>query len=350
MTVMMPLLRIALALAAVLQLPATRPEPGNPGGKTGIVFLSNRAGVHRSFDLFLVDTSSGLEHNITAGRPGLGLTSVSGPRLLQKRHSVVCFASGGKSIVEIPLGPGAVRTLAAVRQASGSLAVSPDEEALLYSDRAGQRLQIHEIDITRGTIRNLSSNGWNNSGASYSPDGSRITYVSDQDGSPSIGLMARDGSHQKILTNNFGDDRFPCFSPAGDRIIFCSSRSALHDGQFDLYTIDTSGGDFRLLYSNGASNSSPVCSPDGKEVAFVSTNLTKKISQILLLDRASGSVADVAAELPLFKQNLSLSNDGRFLLFEHNTVRDCEVMLYDRKDALMRNLTRNPAWDCSPSF
>ena len=217
-------------------------------------------------------------------------------------------------------------------------------------DRIGRNLQIFELDIERGTSRNLSSNSWNNSEPSYSPDGSRITYVTDKDGSLSIGLMHRDGSGQKILTNNFGDDRYPRFSPAAERIVFSSSRSSRHEGQFDLYTIDTLGGNFSLLYANGASNTSPVFLPDAKQVLFVSTNFVSKVSCLFLLNIDTHSVTNLTAQLPLFSQNPSLSNDGRFLVFEHNTVRDCEVMVYDLKEATMRNLTQNPAWDCSPSF
>ncbi len=337
-----------VGVALLCLVPQSVAETADEGRR--LVYLSNRAGVSRSFDLFLVELSSLSERNITEPFPGLGLTSISAPKLLRKRNSVVCFAAGGRTLVEIPLGQGAVRTVAKVAQASAHLSVSPDEQTLLYSDRVGEKLQVMEADIERCTIRNLSSNSWNESEPSYSRDGRLITYVTDRDGSLSIALMGREGRGEKVLTNNFGSDRFPRFSPGGDRIVFSSSRSARNDGQNDLYTIDTSGRNFNLLYSNGAFNTSPVFSPDGKELAFVSANLTKKVSHVLLLDLASGAVTNLTLRLPLFNQNASFSDDGQVIVFEGNTVRDCDVMMYDKKSGSVQNLSRHPAWDCSPSF
>lgn len=337
-----------VGVALLFLVPQSAAESAGEGGR--LVYLSNRAGVSRSFDLILVELSSLSERNITAPFPGLGLTSSSAPKLLRKRNSVVCFGAGGRTLVEIPLEQGAVRTIAKVAQPSAHLSVAPDEQALLYSDRVGEKLQVMEADIERGTTRNLSENSWNESEPSYSRDGRQITYVTDRDGSLSIALMGRDGSGVKVLTNNFGSDRFPRFSPRGDRIVFTSSRSARHDGQNDLYMIDTNGGKFDLLYSNGAFNTSPVFSPDGKELAFVSANLIKKVSHVLLLDLASGAVTNLTLRLPFFNQNASFSDDGQVIVFEENTIRDCEVMMYDRKSGSVQNLSRNPAWDCSPSF
>ena len=343
-------LRVAVIVSLAFLLLVPQSVAGSAEEGTRIVFLSNRTGVSRSFDLFLLNISSLAERNITADFPGLGITSASAPRLLSKRNSVVCFASGGKSLVEIPLGTGTVKVLAKVTQPSGQLAIAPDEHALLYSDRVGDKLQILEIDIERGSVRNLSSNSWNESEPSYSGDGKSITYVTDRDGSLSIALMAGDGGGQRILTNNFGDDRFPRLSPGGNQVVFSSSRSGRNEGQYDLYSIDTSGRNFEMLYSNRDYNTYPEFSPDGREILFVSSNLIRKVSRVLLFDRASDSTTDLTLHLPFFSQNASFSDDGQAIVFEQNTIRDCEVMLYDRKTKSLQNLTRNPAWDCSPSF
>ncbi|MBP1647772.1 MAG: translocation protein TolB [Bacteroidetes bacterium] len=336
-------------LAAMLLFPGSqRASAGHDAGRR-VVFLSNRVGVSRMFDIFLRD-STGSEVNVNANHPGLGITSLSAPKLLGTRESVVCFGSGGKTLLEIPLGAGAVKVLAKLTQASGQISIAPDEQALLYTDRVNGKSQVFEADLRQGSARNLSSNPWNNSEASYSRDGSWIVFVSDKDSSLSIGVMKRNGGSQRILTNNFGDDRFPHFSPEGERIVFTSSRSGVHDGQYDLYTIDTSGSRFELLYSNGAYNTSPIFSPDGKEIMFLSSNFTKKVSHVLLLNCASGSVNIVTGALSFLSQNASFSNNGQLILFEHNTIRDCEIMLYDRQTKSMEDLTQNPSWDCSPSF
>lgn len=335
----------------VLVLPSALLGQGG-GGKEDheIVYLSNRGGSGRAFNIFLHDPSNGLEENVTAEKNGLGITSLSAPRLLRHRRTIVCFASGGKSLVEIPIGGREIKTLAQVTQVTGPVSVAPDERAVLFVDRTDGRTQIFEADIAGGTIRNLSSNRWNDTEASYSSDGTKIVYVSDRDGSRSIVIMERDGSGQRVLTNDFGDDRFPRFAPSGDRIVFASSRSATGEEQYDLYSIDTSGGDFRLLFTNGAFNTTPLVSPDGTVMAFVSSNLAKKVSRIFLLDLTNGTARPLAEGLPFLSLGPSFSPDGKTMAFEHNTIRDCEIMLYDREQRSLRNLSQSGSWDCAPSF
>jgi TolB protein len=323
------------------------------GGETDpprIVFLSNRAAAARAFDVFLLEEQGGVPRNLTAGHTKSGVTAVAAPRLVNNRKAVLCLTGGGKELSEIDYATGSLRRIAGLQSQVSRFDVSPDGQSVLLSDLCDGKLQIIQVEILSGAVRNLSRNVSNNTEASYSRDGELIAYVEDRDGTRSIALMNRDGSGQRILTNEFGDDRFPRFSPDGTRIVFSSSRSGRTDDQYDLYTIDTTGRQFELLYSNGAYNTTPVYSPDGKYVAFVSSNLGMKISHVLLLECNANSAAIVTKDLKGLSSGVSFDRDGRFLLFEFNSMSDCEVMLYDRKNGSMKNLTQNPGWDSSPSF
>lgn len=59
---------------------------------------------------------------------------------------------------------------------------------------------------------------------SYSPDGSRILFVSDRDGDPDIYVMNADGSDVRQLTNAPGYDGGPFFSPDGRWIAYRTDR------------------------------------------------------------------------------------------------------------------------------
>ncbi len=339
----------AAAVFAALFSGAMSGTAGEGSGRQ-IVYLSNREGISRAFDIVLHDVETGKEVNLTRGQTNPGITSMSAPRLLRSRGSVVAFGSRGKALVEVPLGGGPVRTVATIVQGVGGISIAPDDGSLLFVDRIGGKYQIVEADLRTRETRTLTKNPWNSTEPCYSPDGRSIAYVTDQDSSSSIGLMARDGSGQKVLTNNFGDDRYPCFTPSGDRILFSSSRSATIEGQFDLYAIDISGRRFDLLYANSAYNAYPSVSPDGKDVVFVSSNLPKKLSRILLFNLADRKVVNLSGDLPLLSSNASFSPDGSAVVFEHTTIRDCEVMLYDREKKSLENISQNKGWDCSPSF
>jgi len=64
-----------------------------------------------------------------------------------------------------------------------------------------------------------------NSDPAWSPDGSKIAFMSDRDGGDiEIYVMNADGSHQTRLTNSPGRDAHPSWSPDGKNIYFQSPR------------------------------------------------------------------------------------------------------------------------------
>ena len=58
----------------------------------------------------------------------------------------------------------------------------------------------------------------------WSPDGTKIAFMSSRDGNPEIYVMNADGSGQTRLTNNPGMDARPSWSRNGDFIVFTSTR------------------------------------------------------------------------------------------------------------------------------
>jgi hypothetical protein len=96
----------------------------------------------------------------------------------------------------------------------------------------------------------------------WSPDGSRIAFVSDRADSPGIHTIAPDGSDLRFL----GPGSEPDWSPDGSRIVF--SRSVGDDDHGDLYTMRADGSDVRRLLSSSALETRPSWSPDGKTIVF----------------------------------------------------------------------------------
>jgi Tol biopolymer transport system component len=103
--------------------------------------------------------------------------------------------------------------------------------------------------------------------ARYSPDGSKIAFVSARSGTREIWIAEADGSNPLPLTS-FAGPAFgpPGWSPDSQRIVF-HTRS---EGQGDLFMIPTAGGAPQRLTTDPSDDLTPVLSHDGRWIYFSS--------------------------------------------------------------------------------
>jgi hypothetical protein len=129
----------------------------------------------------------------------------------------------------------------------------------------------------QGYLPNGSANDFN---AAYSPDGTKIVFVSDREGRPELYLTNQDGNSPTKLTNDGCLAQVPSWSPDGRTLYWerkCENRP------FTLMRGDLAYGDDRSygvyatlvniseLTSNSSSdNRFPRVSPDGRQVVFTS--------------------------------------------------------------------------------
>jgi tricorn protease-like protein len=97
------------------------------------------------------------------------------------------------------------------------------------------------------------------------PDGSRVAY-SFADGAQHIYEVDAQGKNRKALTSGQGVNTEPCYSPDGKQIAFVSTR----DGNFEIYVMNADGGNVRRLTRSPYRDLRPRFSPDGKRIAFTS--------------------------------------------------------------------------------
>ena len=164
-----------------------------------------------------------------------------------------------------------------------SPAWSPDGSRLAYvSFETGKPVvYVHELATSkRFPVANYKGN---NSAPSWSPDGGTLAVVLTRDGLSQIYTVgARDGSNLRRVTRSPLIDTEPVFSPDGRSIYFTSDRS----GSPQIYQVGLDGGEPRRITFNGSYNISPRVSPDGKTLLMVSRR--DGSFRVASLDLASG--------------------------------------------------------------
>jgi len=141
---------------------------------------------------------------------------------------------------------------------AATLSVDGDEEIYLLTE-AGK------ID------RRLTDSWGIDVSPTFSPDGSQMAYVSKRAGTPQIYIKDMAGGDVRRLTFEGSYNTEPDWSPEGDRIVY----SAMKGGRADICVIGTDGEGLAQLTRDTGSNESPAWSPDGTLIVFSSTRTGK---------------------------------------------------------------------------
>jgi uncharacterized protein YjdB len=155
-------------------------------------------------------------------------------------------------------------------------------EIIVASSRANPpgKFQLYAIERSNlAQLTKLTPDTTSASDPAFSPDGSRIAFVSQRDGNAEIYVMNADGTGSTRVTNDPQPDGRPSFTPDGQALVFHSSRTA---GKQQIWAVNVDGSGVTQLTRDSV-NSSPTISPDGQTIAYVSTR--NKDTDIWLMAR-----------------------------------------------------------------
>lgn len=124
-----------------------------------------------------------------------------------------------------------------------------------------------QLKSCENPLRNLTNTPADEREPTWSPDGTHIAFVSDQDGQREIYMMDIEGGNWVNLTQHPAEDFSPVWSPDGTRIAFVSDRAR----NYEIFVMDALTGDtVRNVSLNRAEEWSPAWSPDSKHLTFIS--------------------------------------------------------------------------------
>lgn len=179
----------------------------------------------------------------------------------------------------------------------------------------------------------------------WSPDGSKIAFVSNRDRLFAIYVMNADGSNVCLVTSNADlvtnralDPSGLAWSPVGDKIAFSAGVRmvvGMEKPSVNIYTVKIDGSELTKLTSEGDNNGSPTWSPDGKQIAFSSERNPDRGFKIWVMNadgRDQRRVTDNGTTNPLFSDESApaWSPDGKKILFSgyssFSGTRNCGVV------------------------
>lgn len=141
-----------------------------------------------------------------------------------------------------------------------SPAFKPDGTvAAAYHEQSGTVIYTF---TSQGDKTFLTGEGGINVSPTFSPDGSRMAFVSDSEGSAAVYVSSAEGGPATRLTDN-GKATDPAWSPTGEYIAFVSRET-------DIFIVRPDGSGLRQLTGHQGRNYRPSFSPDGRMIVFAS--------------------------------------------------------------------------------
>jgi TolB protein len=184
---------------------------------------------------------------------------------------------------------------------------SPDGSRIAYVSFENKKPVVYVHNLATGQRQAVANFKGSNSAPAWSPDGRQLAVVLSRDGGTQIFLMNADGSGTRRLMSSSAIDTEPRYSPDGQFIYFTSDRG----GSPQIYRVPVAGGDAQRVTFEGSYNVSPRISPDGKLLAFIRRDGGRfQLAVMDLATRQTQVVSDGARD-----ESPSFAPNGKQLLY-----------------------------------
>jgi Tol biopolymer transport system component len=222
------------------------------------------------------------------------------------------------------------------------------------SSRFGGNHDIYVMDTNGSNEIRLTNNAAYDDQPKWSPDASKIVFMSNRDGNFEIYSMNADGSNQTRLTNNPAADGFPAWSPDGTKIAFVNG-DLRNPGTFEIYVMNADGSNRTRLTNDSLIDGVPAWSPDGTKIAFMggATSVFNPNSFEIFVMNADGNNRTQLTNNGVADGQPSYSPDGTKILFASGDAMNpngIEIFVMNANGANRVQITTNAVTDGFPAW
>ncbi len=224
---------------------------------------------------------------------------------------------------------------------------SPDGSRLAYVSFDRKKPMVVVQNLAEGTTKVVADFRGNNSAPAWSPDGRFLLVALSKDGLTQVYRIPATGGAAQRLTDSSDIDTQGCYSPDGQWIAFTSDRG----GTPQLYRMPAAGGPAQRLTFDGNYNVGPRFSPDGKYISFVQRDAGRY--RIASLELATGQVLTLTDGS--LDDSPSYAPNGKMILYEAQVGGRGQLAAVSSDGRVRQRLTssagdvQDPAWGPMPT-
>ena len=237
--------------------------------------------------------------------------------------------------------------------------VLPSAPQVAYMTNANLNYDLALLDLrTRLSVALTDTQGQNERYPAWSPDGERLIFHSDPDRNYDLFLIDRDGDNRQAMALSAGlfpfNEAMADFSPAGDLIAFHAGVDGL---DYNIFLSPADGSDFMPVTSGDGDYLYATFSPDGDQLAFVHFDQQVGFSVLYIISTQAAQMAPAVAPRQAVAVAIDVffpawSPDGRSIAYVSDNNGLDDVFLLDLETQEMINLTpntplsneRHPSW------
>src|ERR1700722_14437079 len=232
----------------------------------------------------------------------------------------------------LPMEGGEAQTLTHLKNGAGAFQWSPDGKRLVTISRTGPSDSVAP-SARKSDVRHYSHISYKFNDTGWFDDKRGHLWVVD----------AATGSATQITSGDDWNDADPQWSPDSSRIAFVSDRTGHeYDGGYntDVWVIAAAGGTLVKISDHNFEDAQPRWSPDGAQIAFAGQTGRRQFPKLYIASAAGGAKSALAVEgLDLIPTALHWEPGASELRFEALVTGKTHIFCVDRKSQRVAPVT-----------